>query len=77
MTRKDRDDKRKAPTLDPNTHYLTNLIFNNLRPIIAGIIVILSLILFALVDLKESVIEVIKYIAFLSAGFLFGNVKSS
>ncbi|MCI6050046.1 hypothetical protein [Phocaeicola plebeius] len=77
MTRKDRDDKRKAPTIDPNPHYWADIIFKNLRPIIAGIIVLVSIALFAFADLTESVIEVIKYISFLSAGFLFGNAKSS
>ena len=47
MTRKDRDDKRKAPTIDPNPHYWADIIFKNLRPIIAGIIVLVSIALFA------------------------------
>lgn len=70
-----RDDIRPAPTKNPNSHYICELIFKHFRAIIAAIVLILSLFILSFSQLDDNVTEIIKSVMFLSAGFLFGNIK--
>lgn len=70
-----RNDRRAAPTKNPNSHYVCELVFKHFRVIIAAIVLILSLFILSFYQLDDKVTEIIKSVIFLSAGFLFGNIK--
>lgn len=55
--------------------YICELIFKHFRAIIAAIVLILSLFILSFSQLDDNVTEIIKSVMFLSAGFLFGNIK--
>lgn len=74
--REPRNDKRKEPTKEPNTHYWANMIFKHIKFISAFIILLTCILMLYLGELAENQFEVIKGLACMSAGFLFGSGTS-
>lgn len=73
--REARNDKRAEPTMNPNSHYWGDMFFKHFKQLAAFVILVTIIILLVLCDYtnREDVLESIKSIAWLSAGFLFGS----
>lgn len=74
--REPRNDQRKEPTKEPNTHYWANMIFKHIKLILAFFILLICILMLCLGELADNQFEVIKGLACMSAGFLFGSGAS-
>ncbi|MBP1593010.1 MAG: hypothetical protein H6Q12_28 [Bacteroidetes bacterium] len=74
--RQPKNDSRNKPSIDPNPHYYCDMFFQNIKTIIAAIVLILLIVLMVACDLKDGTQEIFKALAFIVGGFLFGsNIK--
>lgn len=76
MSRQARDDKRKEPTKDPNSHYWADKIFKHIKVIFAFLVLLICILFICCGELLENELDTVKSIAWMSAGFLFGSTTS-
>lgn len=74
--REARDDKRKAPTKEPNNHYYFDMFIKHIRPISAALVLIFGFIFLVTIEISDNVIEIYKLLLCTCGGYLFGNATN-
>lgn len=71
-----RNDKRAAPTKDPNSHYYFDMCIKHIRPISAALIFIIGFVCLMICEINDKVIEIHKMLLCMCGGYLFGNATN-